>query len=84
MTLNKRKLRKLCESLRISCTRIQERIILGRFSTEPEPYEWTEQDIVVQIENYLGCGEFVKSGKGGSRALFGDKPKSQYDDDDFF
>ena len=61
MTINKRKLRKLLESWRISATKIQERIILGRFSTEPEPYEWSDQDICVQIQNYLGCGEFSKS-----------------------
>ena len=61
MTLNKRKLKKLGESMWIHFTKEQERMILERFSTEPEPYEWSEQDIVVQIQNYLGCGEFVKS-----------------------
>jgi len=39
----------------------QRAAILERFGTEPEPYEWSEQDIVTQIENFLGCGEFVKS-----------------------
>jgi len=39
----------------------QKRVILERFGAEPEPYDWTEQDIAVQIKNYLGCGEFVKS-----------------------
>ena len=76
MTLNKRELRKLCESMRISCSKIQERIIIARFSTEPWPYEWTEQDIVVQIQNYLGCGEFVKSIKDNS-----DQSIELFDDD---
>jgi hypothetical protein len=59
--LNKRKLRKWEKSLRISLTEEQKTIILDRFGTEPEPYEWSEQDIAIQILNYLGCGEFVKS-----------------------
>jgi hypothetical protein len=49
MTLNKRKLRKLAESWRISLTKVQERIILARFKEEPWPYEWGEQDITEQI-----------------------------------
>ena len=27
----------------------QQKAILKRFGTEPEPYEWSEQDISVQI-----------------------------------
>jgi len=49
MTLNKQKLKKLGESMWVWFTKEQERIILGRFGTEPEPYEWSEQDIVEQI-----------------------------------
>jgi len=49
MTLNKRKLRKLGESWRMSFTWEQERIILARFKEEPWPYEWSEQDISEQI-----------------------------------
>ena len=63
MTLNKRQLKKLCVGLWIWISKEQERMILERFGEEPEPYEWTEQDIVVQIENFLGCGEFVKTPK---------------------
>ena len=63
MTLCKRKLKKLCEGLWISISKEQERVILERFGEEPEPYEWTEQDIVVQIQNFLGCGEFVRTVK---------------------
>ena len=79
MTISKRWLRKLCESLWLSCSREQERIILARFRTEPLPYQWTEQDIVVQIENYLGCGEFVKSIQNT-----GGLPIDPDYDDDFF
>ena len=61
MTLNKRGLKKLGESMWVCFTEEQKRIILERFGTEPEPYEWSEQDIVVQIQNFLGCGEFVKT-----------------------
>lgn len=60
MTLNKQKVRKMGESMWIRFTKEQERAILERFGTEPEPYEWSEQDIAVQIRNFLGCGEFVK------------------------
>ena len=61
MTLTKRELKKLGESMWVGFTQEQERVILDRFGTEPEPYEWSEQDIVVQIQNFLGCGEFSKS-----------------------
>jgi hypothetical protein len=47
--------------MRVRMTDSQKFVILERFGTEPEPYEWTEQDISVQIQNFLGCGEFVKS-----------------------
>ena len=60
MTLSKQKLRKMEESMWIRFTKEQERAILERFGTEPEPYEWSEQDIAVQIRNYLGCGKFVQ------------------------
>jgi len=61
MILTEKDLRKWEESTFTPITAEQKRIILDRFGTEPEPYEWTEQDIFVQIRNYLGCGEFVKS-----------------------
>ena len=38
----------------------QSQAILERFGTEPEPHEWSQQDISIQIQNYLNCGEFVK------------------------
>ena len=64
MTLTEKSLRMLQKSMRIrKITDEQEIAVLERFSTEPKPYEWTEQDIFVQIQNYLGCGEFIKSVK---------------------
>jgi len=60
VTLTKRELKKLGESMWVRITQEQECIILDRFGTEPEPYEWSEQDIAVQIQNFLGCGEFSK------------------------
>jgi len=61
MTLNKKKLRKWEKSAHILLTEEQKVFILNRFGAEPEPYEWTEEDIFVQIRNFLGYGEFVKS-----------------------
>ena len=49
MTLTKLKLKKLCESMRILITKEQEQLILERFGEEPWPYEWSEQDIIMQI-----------------------------------
>jgi len=66
VTLNKRKLRKLTERMWVAITKEQEDIILDRFGEEPEPYEWSEQDITTQIRNYLGCGEFEKSMRDNS------------------
>jgi hypothetical protein len=60
MTLTKKSLKRLSESMWIRLTEGQEHAILERFGTEPEPYEWSEQDVVTQIQNFLGCGEFVK------------------------
>ena len=60
MTLTKRDLSKSFDSMRISATDLQKSAILQRFGTEPLPYEWSEQDIFTQIENFLGCGEFVR------------------------
>ena len=57
--------------------------ILERFSIEPEPYEWSEQDITLQIRNFLGCGEFVKSIKNNSefaKALRGNHEPSDIQD----
>jgi len=72
MTLTKKDLKKWQESMRIHLTETQEIAILNRFGAEPQPCEWTEQDIAVQIQNFLGCGEFVKSGRnncGGATEL---------------
>ena len=60
MTLNKAKLRAMAKFAHIHLSKEQEVAILERFGIEPEPYEWSEQDIAIQIQNYLGCGEFVK------------------------
>jgi hypothetical protein len=61
MTLSKWKLKRIAQSMRLCMSKEQEQAILERFGTEPEPYEWSEQDIMVQLQNYLGCGEFVKA-----------------------
>ena len=61
MTLTEKNLSKWVDAARVSITKEQTKNILDRFGTEPEPYEWTEQDISVQIQNFLGCGEFVKT-----------------------
>jgi hypothetical protein len=61
MTLTEKRLKKLGESMRVRFTKEQGRVILERFGTEPEPYEWSEQDIAVQIQNFIGYGEFVKT-----------------------
>jgi hypothetical protein len=49
MTINKKTLKKLSESMCIHFTKEQEQMILDRFGTEPFPYEWSEQDIAEQI-----------------------------------
>jgi len=61
MTINQKTLNKWAKSTFTSLTAKQKQAILDRFGTEPELYEWTEQDIFVQIQNYLDYGEFVKS-----------------------
>ena len=60
MTINRRWLRKWQESMFTSLTKEQESTILGHFGTEPEPYEWSEQDIAIQLRNFVECGVFVK------------------------
>ena len=59
MTINKRFLCKWSESMRRPISSEQEKTILERFGTEPEPYEWGEQDIHEQILSYLCCGKFT-------------------------
>jgi len=66
MTINKRWLKKTCGSMWVSITKEQERLILERFGTEPEPYEWTDEDIYIQIRNLLWSGEFVKAVRDNS------------------
>jgi hypothetical protein len=61
MTLTEKSLHKWSESTRTSITEEQKKSILDRFAIEPEPDEWSEQDIGIQIQNFLGCGEFVKT-----------------------
>ena len=58
MTITAKYLRELEKSMFISITEEQNRTILERFGSEPEPHEWTEQDIAVQILNYLYCGHW--------------------------
>jgi hypothetical protein len=55
MTLTKTSLQKYGESMRISFTKEQERIIIERFGTEPDnSHEWSAQDIVEQIRKICG------------------------------
>ena len=61
MTITKKYLRDWEKSAFTTITAEQKQIILERFGTEPEPYVWSDQDIAIQIRNYLECGEFVKS-----------------------
>jgi len=60
MTINRRSLKNMMQSMRVLITKEQEQAILERFGTEPEPYEWSQQDIAVQIRNYLHCGKWEK------------------------
>jgi hypothetical protein len=66
MTLTEKDLREWQESAFTLITAVQRRAILKRFGTEPWPYEWTEQDIAVQIRNFLDCGEFVRKMRGAA------------------
>jgi hypothetical protein len=66
VTFNGKDLREWEESAFISLTAEQRRIILEQFGTEPEPYERSEQDIAVQIRNFLNCGEFEKPMKSNA------------------
>jgi len=68
MILTKKDIRAWEESSFTPISKEQEEAILERFGTEPEPYECSEQDIGVQVRNFLNCGEFEKSiQKGGER-----------------
>ena len=60
MTITKKFLRDWENSDRIRFTDEQKAIFLERFGTEPEPYEWSLQDIVEQIKNYRYCGHWEK------------------------
>jgi hypothetical protein len=50
MTLTEKGLRKWEESTFTPFTAKQRQIILDRFGSEPEPYEWSAQDIAEQID----------------------------------
>ena len=60
MSITKKYLQDLEKATFTTITPEQKEIILERFGTEPEPYEWSEQDISVQISNYLYCGHWEK------------------------
>ena len=60
MTLTKKDIKKWQENMRTPLSKEQETAILERFGTEPEPHEWSEQDIAEQIRNFLAHGSFVK------------------------
>ena len=60
MTMNRRSLNRWAKSRFRVLTKEQKRIILERFGAEPEPYEWSEQDIGVQLRNYLSVTRRIK------------------------
>jgi hypothetical protein len=74
MTLTEKDLRRLRKTASVPITAEQRRSILERFGTEPWPYDRSEQDIAVQIRNFLDCGEFVKTAQdaGNRSALLPD------------
>jgi hypothetical protein len=72
MTIDGKYMNELERSTLIRITPEQRQAILDRFSSEPDPYAWSEQDITFQIGNFLGCGEFVKTMRGQSSALSDD------------
>ncbi len=49
MTLTEKSLRKWEDSSFTALTAEQRRLILERFGAEPEPHEWSEQDISEQV-----------------------------------
>ena len=49
MILDEKSLQEWEKSAFVLFTEEQKKIILERFGTEPEPYEWSEQDIAEQI-----------------------------------
>ena len=53
MILTEKSLQQWEKSMFTPLSAQQRQIILGRFGTEPEPYEWTEQDISEQIRNII-------------------------------
>jgi len=53
MTLTADSLRQWEESTFTLLTVQQRQIILDRFGTEPEHYEWTEQDIAEQVRKII-------------------------------
>jgi len=60
MTITARYLREWEKSKLTLISMKQKRIILDRFGIEPDPYEWSEQDIEIQIRNFLNCGHWEK------------------------
>jgi hypothetical protein len=50
MTLTEKELWKWEKSMFTRLTTEQRQVILERFGTDPEPYEWSEQDIAEQID----------------------------------
>ena len=65
MTLTKRDINRMEQSMWLPMSASQKAAIFDRFGVEPEPYGWTGQDIVTQIQNFIGCGEFVKEAEEG-------------------
>jgi hypothetical protein len=69
MILTKKDLDKWEKATFTLLTSDQRQMILERFGAEPDPYEWSEQDIGVQIKNFLVCGDFVKTVQDNSERL---------------
>ncbi len=67
MTISEKYLRDMEESTHIRITDGQKQMILERFGVEPWPYEWSQQDIAVQIGNYLYCGHWEKPSVNNER-----------------
>ena len=64
MILTRSKLNQLEESMRLPMTQRQKADILEHFGTEPQPYQWTEEDIVIQIRNFMERGVFSRPAPG--------------------
>jgi len=56
MIIDAKVLANMEKSMRIQLTPEQRQAVLQSFGVEPEPHEWSEQDISEQIRHYLKNG----------------------------